>query len=167
MLDEDLPNINWEVDGLSLPCADCGHDVPWDYIVDDEVWQANVPGDLQNDVLCLSCLDDRVDGVPPDAVRIVYWTGKEGTLPLLPGSYVELLETKLREQETWGTPVEPVEADEGFYWSTDLQEPVEVVTEGDRTPWLRVLGRDGIHYAEYLPGHLVPLQEPRREENND
>lgn len=91
-------HANWQVDGLILPCARCGDDVPFDFVVRDNVWQENAPEEVQNDVLCLPCLDELTDGIPLNSLLVVYWTGKGGTVPLLPAKGVIEYAERLEEE---------------------------------------------------------------------
>lgn len=78
------PDINPGVDGLVRPCAVCGRSVPFDFNLTDDAWRALAPPDHRTDVICLPCLDEVKHGVPLDSLRVVYWTGRQGTVALVP-----------------------------------------------------------------------------------
>jgi hypothetical protein len=72
-------------DGLTLPCADCGSVVRFDYRVTDEFWRQHVSDDTRLNVVCLPCLDRRCGGAGLDtALQEVQWTGTGHTVVLAP-----------------------------------------------------------------------------------
>lgn len=69
------------VDGLVSSCVVCGkHPVRFDYRVSDKLWDEVVPKELSPNVICLECFEEMGDGIPEDEWRVIYYTGKAGTV---------------------------------------------------------------------------------------
>jgi hypothetical protein len=77
--------VNWQADGLVLPCGRCGAVVPFGFTVRDEAWKERVPEEWRLGVLCLPCLDSCA-ALPLrlEDIQVVYFTGRAGTIPLIP-----------------------------------------------------------------------------------
>lgn len=89
-MDNLLQFYNPHVDGLVSNCAVCGkHPVPFDYGISDELWQKVVPKELSPDVICLACFEDMSDGIPEDDWKILYYTGKAGTVAFIPVHWIK------------------------------------------------------------------------------
>ena len=61
-------------------CKSCGQPDKFDFCVPDDIWEAIVPPNLQNRVVCLYCFDDyaREQGVDyADSLRTMYFAGRK------------------------------------------------------------------------------------------
>ena len=81
---ESVADVNAEVDALVGGCQRCGARVPFDCQVTDEAWRS-VPDKWRLGVLCLPCVDDlRHFPLRLEDIGVVYFSGRAGTLPLIP-----------------------------------------------------------------------------------
>jgi len=71
----------------SQTCKVCGHADKFNFHVPDEVWQAIVPEEYQDRVVCLACFDEFAyrRGVPyAHALRSLYFAGDQATYEFRP-----------------------------------------------------------------------------------
>jgi len=74
-------------DGLTLPCALCGHIPHFDYRVDDKFWNCIVHESIGLGVVCLSCLDKLATAAGLDVadhIEDLQFTGMGKTIVFAP-----------------------------------------------------------------------------------